>query len=93
MRLTKKVNLAQLHAELVAAGLSVRGLVTSGVRADGTEDVYAIDAKGEPIEPPAKAQAVLDAHVPVWPPTLKDQFTKATTDTDKIAVLAKALGL
>jgi len=71
----RKVNLAQLRDEFRASGLRIRGVLTSDVEPDGTEDVYAIDVAGEPIELVAgepielvpAAQAILDAHVPVIP--------------------------
>ena len=54
----KDVRLVQLRAEMLAAGITVPALGTSG------DDLHTYDARGEPKELPASAQAVLDAHAP-----------------------------
>src|SRR5262245_20866637 len=69
----KRVDLGQLQTELEAAGIPVEyGL--------GTADdyLYEYDAEGAPVELPAEAQPVVDAHVP--PPLLIDFAARQVVD-------------
>lgn len=58
MLVRKRIDLAKLEAELVAAGVSVPALGRSG------DDLHTYDAQGVPVDLPPAAQAVVDAHVP-----------------------------
>lgn len=65
------IDLHQLTAELVAAGVSVTALGTVG------DDVFTYDENGEIVDLPSEAQAVLDAHVPIAPPPSRDEFLRS----------------
>lgn len=54
------INLAQLQGELAAAGV----VVPKGLTQDG-DLVHTYDADDQPIDLPAQAQAVVDAHIAI----------------------------
>lgn len=92
MRLNRKrVDLPQLQAELIAAGVNVPALGTAG------DDLHTYDAAGDSADLPPAAAAVIAAHVPV--PT-KDALAvaaralkaAATTDTILAAPIKQAIG-
>lgn len=58
MKLTRRVDLRRLQAELAAAGITVPALGTNG------DDLHTYDADGALLDLPPAAQAVLNAHVP-----------------------------
>lgn len=89
MRITKRIDSAQLQAELQAAGLTVSGLATYR-RLDGDTELLTYNGQGELIDIPtpviATVQTVVAAHVP--PPddiaqqiALAQRIQKARADT------------
>jgi hypothetical protein len=72
LKLTKDVSLVQLQAELIAAGVDVKGLGTTGSLKDGTEEVHTFDDAGAPVDLPQAASAVIAAHTPPQPPPAPD---------------------
>lgn len=81
MLTTKKINLAQLDAELKAGGLNMESL-------DGTNTITAFDSKITD----AQLKAAVDAHVaqPSPEPTLDDKLASVGLS---VADLKSALGL
>jgi hypothetical protein len=70
----KRVDLAQLQAELATAGITVPALGTAG------EDLHTYDEDGAAIDMPPESAAVLEAHDPAPPPppvTLDDVIAAA----------------
>lgn len=67
MRLTKRVDLLQLQAELATAGIVVPALGVNG------DDLHTYDANGAAVALPSAAEAVIRAHVPP-PPFVAPQF-------------------
>lgn len=67
MIVTKPVILQKLQAEMLTAGLSIRGLVLA-VDTQGRSNVFSSDPQGKWIELPPEAQAVIDAHDGTPPP-------------------------
>lgn len=61
MKLAKRVDLAQLHAELASAGISVPALGVAG------DDLHTYDANGAAVALPPAAEAVIRAHIPPAP--------------------------
>lgn len=62
---SKPIDLNQLQAELVAAGIAVPALAASGGDLDATDakTIHTYDAGGDIVDLPDTAQAVVDAHV------------------------------
>lgn len=87
MKLNKQVRLDQLRSELHAAGI----LGEFGIAGD---DLHTYNARGEVVDVPAGARAVIDAHVPVFPSppnwgTLRQAIRDAATTNAKIdAIIA-----
>lgn len=80
MRLTKAVVLDQLESELMAAGVAIHGLGTSGLLQDDNAEIYTYDAGGAVADLPAEAGPVIAAHVVPVPPTPPDFGTDAPAD-------------
>ena len=80
MRANKDVNIEQLQAELVAAGVPVKGIGSTN-RGDGTFDVYTYTDSGGIINLPKEALPVLEAHEAAPPPpTPPEQIDKIIDD-------------
>lgn len=90
MIVTKPVILQKLQAEMLTAGLSIRGLVLA-VDTQGRSNVFSSDPQGKWIELPPEAQAVIDAHDGTPPPT-PDYGTDAPDDyPDQLAGVVNQL--
>lgn len=74
----KTIDLDQLQAELVAAGITVPSL---GM---GAGTVFTYNAAGNPIDPPAGTAAVVTAHTPST--ALRDQFVSRLQATVGVAL-------
>lgn len=72
MFVNKVIDIKQLEGEMLVAGLTIRGLGRSGT------NLFTYTVQGAITEPPAGAQAVVDAHVPTPPPGLPDYGTDDT---------------
>ena len=66
MRVTKRLDLPTLQAELAAAGLPVTSLGLSGELPDdpGAQELFTYSGEGTPLDLPPAAGPVVDAHVP-----------------------------
>lgn len=63
MKVTKALDLAGLATELATAGVPVPlGLSTDGRAADGSTNLFTFNSNGAPVELPAGAAAVVNAH-------------------------------
>jgi hypothetical protein len=72
MKIDKTVTPDKLARELEAAGIQVRGLGTDG------DDLHTYDEDGAPVDLPAGAGAIVNAHVADPPPVpLGDQLATA----------------
>ena len=80
---TKAINMGQLLAELEAADLKT---------SVSYNDKY-MDFVDIPKSKSTALQTIVDAHDPKVVKTSKQQFAEATTNTAKINVIAKRLGL
>lgn len=90
MIVTKPILLHKLQAELLAAGVPIRGLVLA-VDVQGRSNVFNSDPLGKWIELPASAQAVIDAHDGT-PPPAPDYGTDAPDDyPDQLAGVVNQL--
>lgn len=87
----RALNLVQLAAELATAGVVVPALGQDG------DTLHTYNAQGEPVDLPAKAQAVVAAHVPTSPPAEPDVLADlaaaiaAVPDTGTAADLKRAM--
>lgn len=85
MIIDKIVNLAQLQAEMGAAGVAATALGQTG------PELFTYDKSGVPCELPEGAAAVVAAHVPAVPPDPDTELEAAITAATTLAQLRDAL--
>lgn len=92
MLTNKRPHLPLLAQELAAAGVDVsRGLGCYGLDdADTSVNVHTYTARGEVVDLPTTARAVVDAHQPPDAPTPPDYGNDAPADFDRQAAAAVA---
>jgi hypothetical protein len=80
MRVTRRIDLPLLEAELADAGIAVPGLSLSGELPDdpGAQELTTHDADGYPVELPPGSEAVVDAHTA--PPLAIEYSSTRTVD-------------
>lgn len=76
----KVIALAQLQAEMIAAGIAITALGTAN------DFLFTYDAQGQPADLPAGADAVLIAHVPQPDPAMLQRVQDAATLLNSSAV-------
>lgn len=87
MRVMKDIDLSQLEQELKAAGVSIRGLGTTGNDPATDLQVLTYDEGGALVELPSEAAAVIAAHTPTPPPP-EPNYGGDAVDIDKGAAAA-----